>query len=99
MPRSKPQPDTATPRQQILDQEGKPIPPNGQDGYVPVLLDMLALGAGVLLLLSASKSRSMVGGLVKGGAAAALLGRAAKNSGALGKVAGVLQGAPIPKGR
>ena len=52
----------------------------------------IALGAGALLLLSAGKSRSMVGGLIKGSAAAALLGRAAKNSGTLGKVAGALSG-------
>jgi hypothetical protein len=41
----------------------------------------------------------MIGGLVKGGAAASLLGRAAKNTGALGKVAGVLQGAPRGRAR
>ena len=94
-----PQPNSAPAPQQILDQDGKPIPANEGSDRTTAVLDMLALGAGVMLLFSASKSRSMVGGLIKGGAAAALLGRAAKNAGALGKVASVLQGAPRARGR
>lgn len=55
-------------------------------------MDLLALGAGIALLLSAGKSRSPIGGLIKGSAATALLGRAAKNTGLLGKAAGFLSG-------
>jgi hypothetical protein len=76
--------------QEVLDHDGQPIHPTTSTAAV---LDMLALGAGALMLLSAGKSRSLVGGLVKGGVAAALLGRAAKNTGTLGKVAGALSSA------
>lgn len=93
--KSQPDASAAPAPQPILDQNGKPLPPPPDEpSQGNAALDMLALGAGALLLLSAGKSRSMLGGLVKGGAAAALLGRAAKNTGALGKVAGVLHGAP-----
>ena len=74
--------------QEVLDRDGQPIPP--PKNATAAMLDVLALGAGALMLLSAGKSRSVVGGLVKGSVAAALLGRAAKNAGTLGKVAGAL---------
>ena len=82
-----------TPRnepQDVLDRDGQPL---AAKNGTTALLDVLALGAGALMLLSAGKSRSMLGGLLKGGVAAALLGRAAKNAGTLGKVAGALSGA------
>ena len=76
--------------QEVLDRDGRPIATKSSTAAV---LDLLALGAGAVMLLAAGKSRSMVGGLIKGGVAAALLGRAAKNSGTLGKVAGALSSA------
>ncbi len=76
--------------QDIFDRDGQPLTTPANTGKTAAVIDMLALGAGALLLLSAGKSRSMVGGLLKGSAAAALLGRAAKNSGTLGKLAGTL---------
>ena len=77
---------------EIFDRDGRPVATSASTGKTAAVMDMLALGAGALLLLSAGKSRSMVGGLLKGSVAAALLGRAAKNSGTLGKLAGALSG-------
>ena len=54
--------------QEVLDRDGQPIAPKSSTAAV---LDLLALGAGAVMLLSAGKSRSMVGGLIKGGVAAA----------------------------
>ena len=92
----RPSPDET--RDVIFDRDGQPIAPPHPGGKTGAVLDALALGAGALLLLSAGKSRSMLGGLVKGGVAAALLGRAARNAGTLGKVAGALQGASGKRG-
>ena len=45
---------------------------------------VVALGAGVLLLLASARTPSIFGKLLKGGAAAALLGRAASGGGRVG---------------
>ncbi len=50
------------------------------------------LGAGVLLLLAAGRSRSFLMRVVVGAAGGALIGRAASGTGGIAKLAGALQG-------
>ena len=52
---------------------------------------LVVLGAGVLLLLAAGRSRSVLLRLVAGAAGAALIGRAASGTGGIAQLAGVLQ--------
>ncbi|MDM0008639.1 hypothetical protein QTI51_27970 [Variovorax sp. J22G73] len=52
---------------------------------------LVVLGAGVLLLLAAGRSRSFLTRLVAGAAGGALIGRAASGTGGIAKLAGVLQ--------
>lgn len=51
----------------------------------------VVLGAGVLLLLAAGRSRSFLMRIVAGAAGGALIGRAASGTGGIAKLAGVLQ--------
>jgi hypothetical protein len=52
---------------------------------------LTALGAGVLLLLAAGRSRSFLTRIVAGAAGGALIGRAASGTGGIAKLAGALQ--------
>lgn len=52
---------------------------------------LVVLGAGVLLLLAAGRSRSFVTRIVAGAAGGALIGRAASGTGGIAKLAGTLQ--------
>lgn len=52
---------------------------------------LVVLGAGVLLLLAAGRSRSFLMRMVAGAAGGALIGRAASGTGGIAKLAGVLQ--------
>jgi len=52
---------------------------------------LVVLGAGVLLLLAAGRSRSFVARIVAGAAGGALIGRAASGTGGIAKLAGALQ--------
>jgi uncharacterized membrane protein len=53
---------------------------------------LAVLGAGVLLLLTAGRSRSLARRVLAGAAGGALVGRAASGTGGLARVARVLQG-------
>lgn len=53
---------------------------------------LAVLGAGVLLLLAAGRSRSFVARTLVGAAGGALIGRAASGTGGLARLAGVVQG-------
>ncbi len=52
---------------------------------------LIVLGAGVLLLLAAGRSRSFLTRIVAGAAGGALIGRAASGTGGIAKLAGALQ--------
>jgi uncharacterized membrane protein len=52
---------------------------------------LAVLGAGVLLLLAAGRSRSFVTRIVAGAAGGALVARAASGSGGIAKLAGAVQ--------
>ncbi|MFL9671330.1 hypothetical protein WIX39_030645 [Variovorax sp. AB1(2024)] len=52
---------------------------------------LVVLGAGVLLLLAAGRSRSFLARIVAGAAGGALIGRAASGTGGIAKLAGALQ--------
>lgn len=52
---------------------------------------LVVLGAGVLLLLAAGRSRSFLARIVAGAAGGALIGRAASGTGGVARLAGVLQ--------
>jgi len=52
---------------------------------------LVVLGAGVLLLLAAGRSRSFLLRIAAGAAGGALIGRAASGTGGLSKLAGALQ--------
>ena len=52
---------------------------------------LIVLGAGVLLLLVAGRSRSFLMRIVAGAAGGALIGRAASGTGGIAKLAGTLQ--------
>lgn len=52
---------------------------------------LAVLGAGVLLLLAAGRSRSFLMRVVVGAAGGALIGRAASGTGGIAKLAGTLQ--------
>lgn len=53
---------------------------------------LAVLGAGVLLLLVAGRSRSFVGRALTGAAGGALIGRAASGTGGIARLAGLMQG-------
>lgn len=52
---------------------------------------LVVLGAGVLLLLAAGRSRSFLMRIAAGAAGGALIGRAASGTGGISKLAGALQ--------
>ncbi|KQW58124.1 hypothetical protein [Variovorax sp. Root411] len=53
---------------------------------------LAVLGAGVLLLLAAGRSRSLLARLAIGAAGGALIGRAASGTGGIARLAAALQG-------
>ena len=56
---------------------------------------LIVLGAGVLLLLAAGRSRSFLMRIAAGAAGGALIGRAASGTGGIAKLAGALQSGGI----